>query len=813
MRRLFLLLSLLTALAAALWSPAFAAQVGGERARTVAENYLRHVVETFHRWDGNTPGIRAVTPVHYNGALVFWHVQLEPTGYLLVSSRDELSPVKVYSEQGVFDPARVDTPSAPESWIIPEQYFSVEAVSNPAKTAGAAADTTAAQQIGLAWQVFGRTGPESARMAVQLRSAQTGPLITALWAQDDPYNRQTPTISGEHTLVGCVATAWSMLLRHWQWPDRGRGVKTHAWEGQTFTVDFSEQAWDWSVMPDELTAASPQAAIDAVSRLAFQVGVAAEMNWGLEASGSNLYADEVFHIYFKYKDAMSQIRREDVSAADWFNHFKTEFDSSPARPIVMSIFGTLGGHEILADGYQTGATNKVHLNMGWAGSHNAWYDVTSDFATGGYTWDAMQSVIVIGIEPDGAPSPDIPWKTEVGVVNLAAGDTTGVLRGFDAAGAQVWSRDIHLPSQGRESLDVTEAAGSATAALIKSMRLDITGGAAVGYQKFYQSGKYRVGLEALSRANQNGLYLPHIHSDSNWWTGVGLVNTTSSAKSLGFSFSNGAQASRSVDAGGHDSFVINGPFQGTATVSNGAGIAGILLFGTSNQLSGISLRDDTAYTLYFPHVDESSGWWTGAGTYNPNPTQTSITLYGYGQGGNLIGTNAFSIDPYSSHVASTSFGSSVAWFKLESSQPILGFELFGKTTADQLAGYSVTGLNTYQGVFPKLETSGWTGLAFVNIGSATANITLEARNNGGSVIATRTATLAPNAKSVALAEQFFPGQDCSSATYVRFTSDQPLIGFQLNGSSDGTMLDAIPALGSSATYGSSALYFPHIAAE
>ena len=48
----------------------------------------------------------------------------------------------------------------------------------------------------------------------------------------------------------------------------------------------------------------------------------------------------------------------------------------------------------------TGVTNKVHLNMGWAGHANAYYDVTSDFAAGFYTWEAASQVIVIGVEPD-----------------------------------------------------------------------------------------------------------------------------------------------------------------------------------------------------------------------------------------------------------------------------------------------------------------------------------------------------------------------------------------------------------------------------
>jgi len=167
-------------------APAFAAPVSEEQARIVAKNYLRHVVETFNRWDGNIPIIRSITPIQYNNTKVFWHLHLDPSGYLLVSTRDELSPVKVYSEQGIFDPARVNSLSAPESWIIPEQYQSVEAVSNPVKSTRLSPTSAVVDQIESAWRTFSQTPSESQRAAAVLPAEEVGPLITARWGQGDP---------------------------------------------------------------------------------------------------------------------------------------------------------------------------------------------------------------------------------------------------------------------------------------------------------------------------------------------------------------------------------------------------------------------------------------------------------------------------------------------------------------------------------------------------------------------------------------------------------------------------------------------------
>lgn len=385
-----------------------AAPVAEDTARRVAENYIHFVVKTFDRWDGTPPAITSVTPVTHENVPVFWLVRTAPSGFLLVSARDELSPVKVYSDDGTFDPARVNDPNAPESWIIPEQYRSVQDVSAPYRSL-TAAQSEAAGRVSAAWKVYAPADAGAdisaviAQAAPDARFAQVEPIIQATWEQGDPYNRQCPLLRGERTIVGCVATAWSQLLRHWKWPDRGVGSHTNTFNGVDYTVNFAEQTWDWDAMTDVVSAASPESVINEVAKLCYQVGVAADMNWGLASeggSGSNAFANDVLDVYFKYKDTMSLLQRNSYTAEQWFNYFRTEFDAVPPRPVVMSIYATVGGgHEILADGYQTGVTDKVHLNMGWAGSSNAYYDVTSDF-TAGWTWRGDFQQIVVGIEPD-----------------------------------------------------------------------------------------------------------------------------------------------------------------------------------------------------------------------------------------------------------------------------------------------------------------------------------------------------------------------------------------------------------------------------
>ncbi len=51
-----------------------------------------------------------------------------------------------------------------------------------------------------------------------------------------------------------------------------------------------------------------------------------------------------------------------------------------------------------------------------------------------------------------------------------------------------------------------------------------------GYTKLYQEGIYREATPAVREPSTSDIYIPHIASDAQWWTGICLVNTTSAAK-------------------------------------------------------------------------------------------------------------------------------------------------------------------------------------------------------------------------------------------------------------------------------------------
>jgi hypothetical protein len=397
---------------------AFAAQVPQELIKTVANNFLQYQVANFGTWAGSqSPSVDSITLVEHELAPIVYNVSVKPNGFLLIPYYDEFSPVVLFSKTARFEPARVKEANSFASWILPEMTTTYKNIQRYRATveAGSTFNSSAETPTAKAWAFFTQpTTQLKTSNAADTNYVTVGPLLSTRWDQGDDntapytYNLYTPAGTGErgtctHTVTGCVATAWSQVLRYWQWPAQGSGSHSYSWNGTTLSRDFSQSTYDWANMPLQLTSTSSQAQIEAVARLISDVGIAVDMDYGCASvggSGSEAYADNqsILPVYFGYKTGAVQHARPSYNATAWFNLFKTEFDAVPARPIIFSVFDATGGHEIVADGYQTGATNYVHVNMGWSGSSDGYYNVDGDF-TAGYTWLGTAHVIVTGIQP------------------------------------------------------------------------------------------------------------------------------------------------------------------------------------------------------------------------------------------------------------------------------------------------------------------------------------------------------------------------------------------------------------------------------
>ena len=392
-------------------STASAAVVTLDKAQTVAQNWLTDIVHTYGSWGGSSaPVISGSEPFVYNGTTVGFNFTVSPQGHILVSARDDIPAVKLYSETSTLSSQNKGDQDQ-ISWISKELFQVGQAIDTHGSEA-AAADPVQNPDRSL-WNMLDKSteafNAATATGETATEAVSYGPLLTSTWAQRNPYNQQCPLDSqNRQTLTGCVATAASQIMRYWKYPASGQGSVSYTWNNGaanvTLSRDFSGSTYDWTNMADSVTSASSVTQQNAVAMLCADVGIAFQMDYGYSSSSANTSdAPSVFMNYFKYKNTISWVKRTDyTSASAWMQVFKNEVEAG--RPSQLRINDpdpvNGGGHSVVVDGYRDSPAEEVHINMGWSGSYDGWYTPDS-FITGTSSWtDTAYQGAAIGIQPN-----------------------------------------------------------------------------------------------------------------------------------------------------------------------------------------------------------------------------------------------------------------------------------------------------------------------------------------------------------------------------------------------------------------------------
>jgi hypothetical protein len=247
------------------------------------------------------------------------------------------------------------------------------------------------------------------------------------------------------------------------------------------------------------------------------------------------------------------------------------------------------------------------------------------------------------------------WETEIALINTGETAVNGQLISYNDDGNQIGSIPISLNSMARRQITVgTELSNPSQIGFIvfATEANDIS-----GYTKFsHQTNGYRVAVPAVTEVNNGPIYISHIASDTDWWTGISLVNTTTETRNLTIQFNNGSSKTVEMDAGTHEVFSIAQLFGNipqtdihSAIITNADGIIGLELFGTTGspplQLSGILLKDKLTTTIIYPHIASDDGWWTGIVAYDPSAANDHLTITPYQESGTPFTAINVSLDP------------------------------------------------------------------------------------------------------------------------------------------------------------------------
>ena len=146
-------------------------------------------------------------------------------GFVIVSTDEKLPAILGYSDTGVFDPDNI--PPAMKFWMSYTEQACNAVIDGTAPTFEPYVATRANKDI--------------------------TPLLGDInWGQDDPYNLKTPTYSGGNYVTGCVATALSMILKYYQYPEQGVGQINYTSKSNSINVsyDFGNARFDYAKMLD-----------------------------------------------------------------------------------------------------------------------------------------------------------------------------------------------------------------------------------------------------------------------------------------------------------------------------------------------------------------------------------------------------------------------------------------------------------------------------------------------------------------------------------------------------------------------------------
>lgn len=356
---------------------------------------------------------RATTQTLPGGAQVH-AVQMRGGGAVFLSADTELEPVIAFTSDEA-DYSQID-PKSPLWALLCRDAAARGATAKQAATAAAsgfaaaaASDSAASRQ----WAALLAEGAalddptvrQPARAHVSTPGdLRAGPFVRTAWNQGavggkDCYNRFTPILSdGTRAVCGCVATAMAQVMRYHEHPTSARApvarrcfVEAQT-RGKTAGVtNLTTQAgvYDWANMPLKPNAAVTDAQCDAIGKLTSDAGISVYMGYDRVANGGSgaflFNVAKALMDVFGYANA-AYYTADEVSANVGILRRAMLSNFDAGCPVLMGISGD-GGHAIIGDGYgyNSGAV-YVHLNMGWSGACDLWYnlpDIDSDY--GHYT--------------------------------------------------------------------------------------------------------------------------------------------------------------------------------------------------------------------------------------------------------------------------------------------------------------------------------------------------------------------------------------------------------------------------------------------
>ncbi|MCK4886670.1 MAG: C10 family peptidase, partial [Planctomycetes bacterium] len=329
---------------------------------------------------------------------LYYIVNLDPDGFVIVPADDQVEPIIGFVSTGSYDPS-LDNPLG--ALVSMDLSARVTDARNPQGTKMDYLQQVA-QDAENKWDNLTLlAGGDVLEMGIgSVSDVRVSPFVQSRWSQQTEcsnycYNYYAPN----HYPCGCVATAAAQVMRFYQHPTAGIGV-----HGFTIEVDGLSQTaytrggdgsggpYNWGDMVLDPDCSTTLAQHQAIGALCYDAGVSVGMDYASAGSGADTMATkDALTSTFGYSNARKGYNSGSNIGAGLNGMVNPNLDAG--LPVIFGITGSSGGHAILTDGYgYNSSTLYHHLNMGWAGSSDAWYDLPS-IVTTSYTFTSVYKCV------------------------------------------------------------------------------------------------------------------------------------------------------------------------------------------------------------------------------------------------------------------------------------------------------------------------------------------------------------------------------------------------------------------------------------
>lgn len=330
--------------------------------------------------------IESVTAHPNDQEVLFYVFDLLPVGYIVVTSVQTLPPVMAYSLTDGFGENHAGNP------LLDLLYTDIRLRLLHADKLSA----EARNKIKSEWEwCLQPDSPNPKRDFIQWPpegTTATGGWIETNYTQSYPYDQFCPLdpVTNGRSYVGCPATAMAQIINYYQTVNNtllgDDDDYYHSYAGRRYWIDDDYASHDFlsfdslntylttigQNFENNLPISNQEAAA-----LSFACGITAHQVYSSEGSGT-----------FGVDQAMESMQRfgftESVLLMDGDT---TLFDTlmqnmKDARPALLAMVNatSTSGHNVVADGYNT--DDFYHVNFGWGGTYNGWYQLPQDFPYG-----------------------------------------------------------------------------------------------------------------------------------------------------------------------------------------------------------------------------------------------------------------------------------------------------------------------------------------------------------------------------------------------------------------------------------------------